>query len=58
MTRKALVAGLIALALGLLMMERFFPRGRRPYATDIGALHARFNEDSGKVRLLLLLSPT
>ena len=58
MTRKALVAGVIALSLGLLMVARFFPPGRRPYSADIGALHARFNADAGKVRLLLLLSPT
>jgi hypothetical protein len=58
MTRRALVAGLIALSLGLLIVERFFPPGRRPYSADIDALHARFNEDAGKVRLLLLLSPT
>jgi len=25
---------------------------------QLGALHARFNDDAGKVRLLLLLSPT
>ena len=30
----------------------------RNYSTDMNVLRARFNEDKGKVRLLLLLSPT
>ena len=29
-----------------------------PYSTDLAALRARFNADKGKVRLLMLLSPT
>jgi hypothetical protein len=58
MTRTTLVAGLAALVLGLVILGQLFPLGRKPYATDLGALHARFNDDVGKVRLLLLLSPT
>jgi hypothetical protein len=58
MTRTTLVAGLAALVLGLVILGQLFPQGRKPYATDLGALHARFNDDIGKVRLLLLLSPT
>ena len=58
MTRSALIACLVVILLGLLIVGQLFPRGRKPYSTDIGALHARFNEDAGKVRLLLLLSPT
>ncbi len=58
MTRSALIACLVVILLGLFIVGQLFPRGRKPYSTDIGALHARFNEDAGKVRLLLLLSPT
>jgi hypothetical protein len=28
------------------------------YSTDLNELHTRFNQDKGKVRILLLLSPT
>jgi hypothetical protein len=28
------------------------------YSTDMNELHAKFNQDKGKVRLILLLSPT
>jgi hypothetical protein len=58
MTRTALVAGLAVLVLALFILGQLFPRGRKPYSTDLGALRARFNDDTGKVRLLLLLSPT
>ena len=58
MTRSALIACLVVILPGLFIVGQLFPRGRKPYSTDIGALHARFNEDAGKVRLLLLLSPT
>jgi hypothetical protein len=30
----------------------------RPYSKDLNELRARFNQDKGKVRLLVLLSPT
>jgi len=30
----------------------------KPYSTDMEELRTRFNQDKGKVRLLLLLSPT
>ena len=58
MTRSALIACLVVILLGLFIVGQLFPRGRQPYSTDIGALHARFNEDAGEVRLILLLSPT
>ena len=58
MTRSALIACLVVILLGLFIVGWLFPRGRKPYSTDISALHARFNEDAGNVRLLLLLSPT
>ncbi|GAC1445928.1 MAG: hypothetical protein NVSMB56_00700 [Pyrinomonadaceae bacterium] len=34
------------------------PAAARRYSTDLGELRARFNADKGKVRLLMLLSPT
>ena len=53
------VAWLLALlVVSLFVMSRLFPHGRKPYSTDLGALQASFNDDAGKVRLLLLLSPT
>ena len=58
MRRGALIACLVLILSGLFVVRQLFPRGRKPYSTDIGALHARFNQDAGKVRLLLLLSPT
>lgn len=59
MKRARFVAWLLALlVVSLFLMGRLFPHGRRTYSTDLGALHARFNDDAGKVRLLLLLSPT
>ena len=30
----------------------------RHYSTDLKELHDKFNQDKGKVRLILLLSPT
>jgi hypothetical protein len=30
----------------------------KPYSTDLKELRTRFNKDKGKVRLLMLLSPT
>ena len=32
--------------------------GGRSYSSDPGALRAQFNQDGGKVRLLMVLSPT
>jgi hypothetical protein len=58
MTRTALVVSVALLGLGVFLLGELFPRARRPYSTDLGALQARFNDDAGKVRLLLLLSPT
>ncbi len=58
MKRKTVVACILALAASLVLTRRLFPHGRKTYSTDIGSLRARFNEDAGTVRLLLLLSPT
>lgn len=33
-------------------------KGDKNYSTDLNQLHVKFNQDKGKVRLLLLLSPT
>ena len=52
-----LVAGLVVLALisvgGYLSLS-----GGRSYSTDLSGLRAQFNRDKGKVRLLMVLSPT
>jgi len=32
--------------------------GDKRYSTDMGQLRAKFNQDKGTVRILLLLSPT
>lgn len=52
-----LAAGLVLLALisigGYLSLS-----GGRSYSTDLNGLRAQFNEDRGKVRLLMVLSPT
>jgi hypothetical protein len=32
--------------------------GGKPYSTDLADLRNQFNKDKGKVRLLMLLSPT
>jgi peptidoglycan/LPS O-acetylase OafA/YrhL len=46
------LAVLVALA-GYLLLG-----GGRSYSSDPGALRAQFNRDRGKVRLLMVLSPT
>lgn len=33
-------------------------QGPRPYSKDLDKLRAQFNRDKGKVRLVILLSPT
>ena len=52
-----MVASLVALALifvgGYLLLS-----GGRSYSTDLNGLRAQFNRDRGKVRLLVVLSPT
>jgi len=49
------VAGVLAL---FFLSEFVFTRGSREYSTDLNELRAKFNQDKGKVRLLMLLSPT
>ena len=48
------VAVLVAVFIG----EFVFRSGGRAYSSDLNQLRAQFNQDKGKVRLLLLLSPT
>jgi hypothetical protein len=49
------VGGLLAL---FFLSEFVFTRGSRQYSTDLNELRAKFNQDKGQVRLLMLLSPT
>ncbi len=61
MKRKKLMLALlvIAFAAGVLLLEPFlFTRNSRPYSSDLNELRAKFNQDKGSVRLLMLLSPT
>ena len=52
-----LIAGLALLVVvcvgGYLLLS-----GGRHYSTDIGGLRTQFNQDRGKVKLLMVLSPT
>jgi hypothetical protein len=54
---RFLIAGLALLVLlfagGYLLLS-----GGRDYSTDLNGLRAQFNQDRGKVRLLMVLSPT
>jgi len=49
---------IVSLSVSVFLAGHLFPPGRKTYSTDMGALRARFNGDAGKVRMLLLLSPT
>jgi len=53
---KWIVAGVIVIGLAGLIAYQF--SGGREYSTDMDALRTQFNSDKGKVRLLVLLSPT
>jgi flagellar basal body-associated protein FliL len=55
--KKILLVSLALLAL-IALGGYLFLRGGRPYSTDLNNLRAQFNQDKGKVRLLLVLSPT
>ena len=54
---RFLLAGLAALAL-IVLGGYLSLSGGRSYSTDMGALRSQFNQDKGKVRLLMVLSPT
>ena len=51
-----LISGLIVLA--LIFAGYLFLSGGRSYSSDLGGLRSQFNQDKGKVRLLMVLSPT
>ena len=54
---RLLLAGLVSLAL-LLVGGYLLLSGGRSYSADLNGLRAQFNQDRGKVRLLMVLSPT
>lgn len=47
-----------ALLLGFVGLAAYQLTGGLEYSTEINGLKAQFNADKGKVRLLVLLSPT
>jgi hypothetical protein len=53
---KIAVVSIVLLGFAGLVLYQF--TGGNAYSTDIGALKAEFNRDKGKVRLVVLLSPT
>ena len=48
----------IALAIVALILVSTVFTGGKPYSTNLDDLRKQFNGDKGKVRLLMLLSPT
>jgi hypothetical protein len=59
MSRKYIKIGIAAavlLVIGAVVAYQFI--GGKEYSTDMAELRAKFNGDKGKVRLLVLLSPT
>lgn len=59
MTRKKLKLGIVAVvALVIVAVVLYQFVGGKAYSTDMNELHAQFNRDKGKVRLLVILSPT
>lgn len=58
---KRRTAWLMALGIIVLLFTVFglyFLTGGRAYSSNLDSLRAEFNKDKGKVRVLLLLSPT
>ena len=53
---KVLIPVLLAIILIAVAFNVF--TGGKPYSNDLKDLQAQFNNDRGKVRLLMLLSPT
>ena len=45
--------GIVAVVVGLILFT-----GGKPYSASLDDLQKQFNSDKGKVRLVLLLSPT
>jgi hypothetical protein len=48
----------VALGIALLVFGLSVFTGGKPYSTDLADLRKQFNNDKGKIRLLMLLSPT
>ena len=48
----------VALVIVALMLALTLFSGSKPYSTNLNDLRNQFNNDKGKVRLLMLLSPT
>jgi hypothetical protein len=48
----------VALAIVALIFVGTVFTGGKPYSTNLDDLRKQFNSDKGKVRLLMLLSPT
>ena len=48
----------IALLIVLVVFLTNFLTGGKPYSTNLDDLRSQFNRDKGKVRLLMLLSPS
>jgi hypothetical protein len=53
---KLVVVGVVLLGVAAFLVFRF--TGGREYSSDLNALKTQFNQDKGKPRLLVLLSPT
>lgn len=60
MKRKLIQTLLAVLTLAVILAVGgyLFLGGGRSYSSDLGALRAQFNQDRGKARLLMVLSPT
>lgn len=48
----------VLLGIGALILVATVFTGGKPYSSNLDDLRSRFNSDKGKVRLLMLLSPT
>ena len=55
---KRLLAAALALTALVALGGYLLLRGGSSYSEDLGALRSQFNQDRGKVRLLMVLSPT
>ncbi len=59
MRRKHIWLSLLTLSvLGLASLAWYVFMTGKEYSADLDSLRLKFNQDKGKVRLLLLLSPT
>ena len=56
-SKRLLIAGIALLSL-IFLGGYLLLRGGRDYSTNLSDLRAQFNQDKGKVRLVMVLSPT